>query len=75
MPELSPQRPTGSKNMAVESKNDVTTQLSITASIPSDFSMEGKAILMDEIRKVPIKEVMEIISRMETCFLVQFIFA
>lgn len=31
MPERSPQRPIGSKNMAVASKNEVTIQLSETA--------------------------------------------
>ena len=73
MPVRSPQRPTGSKNMAVASRKEVTSQLNVTASRLKLFSMAGNAIFTDEIRKVPINEVTATIARIEICFLVQFI--
>lgn len=73
IPVRSPQRPTGSKNMAVASRNDVTTQLKLMAFSPIDLSMAGKAMLIDDIRNVPMNDVMATMARMETCFFVQCI--
>ena len=73
MPVKSPQRPTGSRNMAVASKKAVITQLSRTASISKLFSIDGRAMLTEEIKNVPIKEVIATMASIETCFLVQFI--
>ena len=71
MPLRSPQRPTGSKNMAVDSKKAVITQLSCTALNPKLFSMAGRATLMVEIRNVLIKAVTATTAMMEICFRVQ----
>jgi hypothetical protein len=60
--------------MAVASKKEVTTQLNVTASSAKLFSMAGNAMLMDEIRKVPINEVMATIATIDICFFDQFIF-
>jgi hypothetical protein len=73
IPVKSPQRPTGSKNMAVASKKEVITQLNVTAFNPKLFSIAGKAIFTDEIKKVPINEVMATMAKMEICFFVQCI--
>jgi len=43
--------------MADESKKEVTTQLTITALRSKLCAMAGMAMLMEEIRKVPMKEV------------------
>jgi hypothetical protein len=73
IPVKSPHRPTGSKNMAVDSKNAVTTQLNVTASSPKSFSMAGKAMFTDEIRNVPKNELAATMANIEICFFVQFI--
>jgi len=73
MPVKSPQRPTGSRNIAVASKKEVITQLSFTASSPKLLSMAGNAMFTDEMRKVPINEVMATIESIEICFFVQYI--
>jgi len=59
--------------MAVESKNAVTTQLNVTASSPKSFSMDGNAMLTDEIRKVAKNELAATIANIEICFFVQTI--
>lgn len=74
MPVKSPQRPTGSRNIAVASKNEVTTQLRLTAFNPNDFSMAGSAIFIDDIRNVPMNDVMATTASMEICFFVQCIY-
>ena len=73
IPVRSPQRPTGSKNIAVASKKEVNTQLRETALSPKLFSMAGNAIFTDDIKKVPINEVIATIPIIEICFFVQFI--
>ena len=73
MPVKSPHRPIGNKNMAVDNRNAVTTQLKVTASRPKSFSMAGNAMFTDEIRKVPKKELVATIANIEICFFVQFI--
>jgi hypothetical protein len=57
----------------VASRNDVTTQLKLMAFSPSDFSMAGNAMFIDDIRNVPINDVMATMASMETCFFVQCI--
>lgn len=73
MPVRSPQRPTGSSKTAMDSKKAVTTQLRVTASNPKLFSMAGNAILMDEMRNVPMKDVVATMASMDRCLRVQFI--
>jgi hypothetical protein len=51
----------------------VITQLNVTAFNPKLFSIAGKAIFTDEIKKVPINEVMATMAKMEICFFVQCI--
>jgi hypothetical protein len=43
--------------MAVERRKEVITQLTMTALSPKLWVMAGRAMLMEEIRKVPINEV------------------
>jgi hypothetical protein len=69
MPVKSPNRPTGSNKMAMVSKNAVTTQLRVTASSPKLFSISGSAILIEDMRKVPIKEVIATMTKIDICFL------
>jgi hypothetical protein len=57
IPDISPQRPTGSMSIAVESRKEVTIQLSDTAFRLKSSPIAGSAILIEEIRNVPIKEV------------------
>lgn len=59
--------------MVVESKNVVITQLKETAFMLKAFSMEGRAILTEEIRNGLRNEVMETIARADFCDLVQLI--
>lgn len=73
IPVKSPQRPIGSKNMAVASKKEVTTQLRLIALRRKLFSIAGKAILIEEIRKVAIKDVIATIIIMRACFFVHCI--
>lgn len=63
IPVRSAHRPTGNKNMAVESKKAVTTQLSITGLRANCLPMEGNAIFTDEKRKVPRNEVSAMMGR------------
>lgn len=74
MPVRSPQRPTGNRNMAVASRNDVTTQLRVMAFRLNDFSIDGKAIFTDDMRNVPINEVIATIASIDTCLRVHCIF-
>src|SRR5690554_2797488 len=73
IPVKSPQRPTGRRNIAVANRKEVITQLSFTALSPKLFSIAGKAIFTDEMRKDPINEVMATIDKIEICFFVQSI--
>ena len=73
IPVKSPHLPTGSKNMAVDKRKAVTTQLNVTASRPKSLSMEGRAMFTDDIRKVPKNELDATIARIDICFFVQFI--
>jgi len=73
IPVRSPQRPTGSRNMAVASRKAVTIQLSVTAFNSKVFSMAGRAMFIDDIRNVLIKAVMATIAMMEICLRVHFI--
>jgi len=73
IPVRSPQRPKGSKNIAVARRKEVTTQLSVTAFSWKLFSIAGRAIFTEEMRKVPINEVMATMASIEICFLVQSI--
>src|SRR5690554_831657 len=66
-PLKSAMRPMGKSKMAVVSKKPVTIQLKATACIENSASMAGSAMLMEEMRKVPIKEVMATMARMESC--------
>lgn len=72
-PNRSPHLPEGSKNIPVERRNEVITQLSLIASRLNSLSIEGRAMFTDEIKKVPIKEVEATTKRIESCFRVQFI--
>ncbi len=72
-PEISAHLPDGRRNIAVASKKAVTTQLSETAPIEKSFSIAGNAIFTDEIKKVPIKEVIATMAKIDTCFLLQSI--
>jgi len=60
--------------MAVDKRNEVTTQLNVTASRLKSFSIAGKAIFTDEIKKVPKNELAATIANIEICFFVQFIY-
>lgn len=73
IPLKSPHLPTGSKKIAVESKKEVTTQLNSIALSLKLFSMAGKAIFMEEIKNVPINEVIATMLNIDICFFVQFI--
>src|SRR5690554_1505224 len=73
IPVRSPHRPTGNRNIAVASRKAVITQLRLIASSPKLRSMEGSAMFTEEIKKVPINEVIATIESMEICFFVQFI--
>jgi hypothetical protein len=68
-PVRSPHRPAGNKNIAVANKNEVTTQLRETAPSPRLFSIDGRAIFTEEIRKVPINEETATMVSIEICFL------
>ena len=72
-PELSPHLPEGRRNIAVESRKEVMTQLSMMALISNVFSIAGRAILMEEIKNDPIKEVIATIRSIETCLRVHLI--
>jgi hypothetical protein len=68
LPEISPSLPTGRRNIPVATKKPVMIQLSEMALSAKLFSIAGKAILMDDIRNVPINEVMETVIRVDNCF-------
>jgi len=57
IPLTSPSFPTGRRNIAVAKRNEVITQLRVTASRLKLFSIAGKAMFIEEMRNVPIKEV------------------
>jgi len=57
IPFTSPSFPTGRRNIAVARRNEVITQLRVTASKLKLFSIAGKAMLIEEMRNVPINEV------------------
>jgi hypothetical protein len=59
--------------MAVASKNEVITQLKVTAFSEKLFSIAGNAMFTDDIKKVPINEVTATIARIENCFFVHSI--
>jgi len=59
--------------MAMERRKAVITQLSVTASNSKLFSISGSAILMDEIKNVPINEVVATMASMDSCLRVQLI--
>ena len=73
VPARSPNLPTGSKDIAVARRKDVTTQLNVIASRLKLFSIEGNAIFTEEIRNVLMKEVHAIIAIIVICFFVQCI--
>jgi hypothetical protein len=73
IPVRSPQRPTGSRNMAVARRNAVTIQLSVTAFRSKAFSMAGRAMFIDDIRNVLMKAVIATIAMMEICLRDHFI--
>ena len=72
-PDISAQRPEGSRNIAVASRKEVTTQLRVTAPSEKLFSMAGNAIFTDEIRNVPINEVTATMAKIDSCFLLHSI--
>jgi hypothetical protein len=57
--------------MAVDNRNEVTTQLKVTASRLKSLSIDGKAMFTDEMRKVAKNELVATIARIEICFFVQ----
>ena len=67
-------RPIGSSSVALESRNAVTTHPKATACIENSLSIAGRAMFIDEIRKVPIKEVMATMAKIENCRHVHCIF-
>jgi len=55
--------PIGNRKVAMVSRKPVITQLKATACIENSFSIAGRAILIDDIRKVPRNDVMATMAR------------
>ena len=71
---MSPHLPTGKRKIPVATKNEVMTQLREMALSPKLVSMAGNAMFMDDIKNVPINDVMETVINVDSCFFDQDIF-